>query len=297
MERKLRTVGALKLESNQGLSERLRLDSNSVRDMMTRGPAPYYQDPETGELFYEERVGDAMSTELTRLIASGEQLPDLDPDAKARGANKANPLMRRLRLRLEKRGLWTIEQLIARRLTHTVRGRHVDPMPWPGDEDDGGLFAEQALEAVDQPSASVSTSTSTPCGCGSLTIEALVAANLSRVEHWHSLESWSPLEWAGAMCGEAGEAANFAKKLKRLATDVPNIDGRLSREQQTPEQKDALKKLYASAIASEVADTIIYGVLLVTAAARIAGLDVNLAEVIRDVFNAKSEEYGFSERL
>src|SRR5882724_4498362 len=44
-----------------------------------------------------------------------------------------------------------------------------------------------------------------------LTFGEVIRANLSRVERWHSLASWSPLEWAGAMCGEAGEAANFAK--------------------------------------------------------------------------------------
>jgi hypothetical protein len=41
-----------------------------------------------------------------------------------------------------------------------------------------------------------------------LKINELFNANIERCKHWHpgGLEEWSPLEWAGAMAGEAGEA-------------------------------------------------------------------------------------------
>lgn len=137
-----------------------------------------------------------------------------------------------------------------------------------------------------------------PCACGYhysgrdvfpiLTLQELIAANLSRVTRWHPLASWSPLEWAGAMCGEAGEAANAAKKLKRIEDQFANIDGRLFGQTLTlVEQAEMNRKL----IGKEVADTIIYGVLLC------ARVDVDLVAAIREAFNKKSEEYGFPERL
>lgn len=113
-----------------------------------------------------------------------------------------------------------------------------------------------------------------------LTFKQLTEANLSRVSKWHSLESWSPLEWAGAMAGEAGEACNAAKKLKRIQTGMPNITDRESTEEEARQK-----------VLKEVADTVIYGALLCS---RVGG---DLESAVREVFNQKSEEYGFPERL
>lgn len=113
---------------------------------------------------------------------------------------------------------------------------------------------------------------------GPLTFDALIAANLSRVERWHSLHDWSPLEWAGAMCGEAGEAANFAKKFKRVTSGIPN-------------KSSGNLEVYRKGVGMECADAIIYSVLLC------ASVDVDLVACIREAFNVKSEEYGFPERL
>ncbi len=120
----------------------------------------------------------------------------------------------------------------------------------------------------------------------SLTLAQLVAANLSRVKRWHpgGLSDWSALEWAGAMAGEAGEACNVAKKLKRVEDQIANInheDGRSLTDRETACQQ----------VGKEVADTIIYGILL---ASRVG---VDIEQLIVEVFNAKSEEYGFPERL
>jgi NTP pyrophosphatase (non-canonical NTP hydrolase) len=119
-----------------------------------------------------------------------------------------------------------------------------------------------------------------------LTFDDLVQANLSRVVRWHpgGLHEWSPLEWAGAMAGEAGEACNAAKKLKRIDGQLANINHEAGRS--LTERQSACRQ-----IAKEVADTIIYGALLVSAA------DEDLGATIVEVFNRKSEEYGFPERL
>lgn len=113
----------------------------------------------------------------------------------------------------------------------------------------------------------------------------------ARAVRWHvhgGLAEWSPLEWAGAMCGEAGEAANFAKKLKRVTSELANNDRRNPAWEASTEE---LADKYRGEIAKEVADAIIYGLLLM------AAVGANAEEVIRDVFNKKSEEYGFPERI
>jgi NTP pyrophosphatase (non-canonical NTP hydrolase) len=119
-----------------------------------------------------------------------------------------------------------------------------------------------------------------------MTLNELMDTNLSRCNRWHALgiEDWSPLEWAGAMTGEAGEAANAAKKLKRLETNMVSIN----------EEARHYTTLEAARheVAKEVADTILYGLLLM---ARV-GVD-DPESVIREVFNRKSEEYGFPERV
>lgn len=92
-----------------------------------------------------------------------------------------------------------------------------------------------------------------------LTFAALRAANVKRChECFHPLPDWSPLEWAGAMAGEAGEAANLCKKVRRL------------------EEVDPAK------IGEEIADTIIYADLLA------ARLGINLEDAVRRKFNAVS---------
>jgi len=83
------------------------------------------------------------------------------------------------------------------------------------------------------------------------------------------LGEWSVLEWAGAAAGEAGEAANVAKKIRR--------DG--------PSAK--LRKQ----LADEIADTIIYLDLLA------ASEGINLEEAIRSKFNRVSKKKGFQRKL
>lgn len=103
-----------------------------------------------------------------------------------------------------------------------------------------------------------------------------------RCERWHGsagLQDWSVLEWAGAMCGEAGEAANVAKKIKRELSGMKNG---LS--------AGSIEKLDKK-LGQECADTFLYLVLLA------ASRNIDLGKVIVETFNKKSEEYGFPERL
>lgn len=90
----------------------------------------------------------------------------------------------------------------------------------------------------------------------------------------HKLSDWSFMEWGSATAGEVGEANNVAKKLKRIDQ---NIKGNKAGET-TEVLKDKMAK--------EIADGIIYSFLWLSA----AGYDVE--EVMREVFNSKSDEIG-----
>ncbi len=123
-----------------------------------------------------------------------------------------------------------------------------------------------------------------------LDLGELQKINEERANRWHTdgMSGWTALEWAGAMCGEAGEAANAAKKLKRIDSQLLNNDGRLFGQiVSLSEQREIYKKL----IAKEVGDTILYGVLLCTR------LGMSVEDAVREVFNQKSEEYNFPERI
>jgi hypothetical protein len=116
--------------------------------------------------------------------------------------------------------------------------------------------------------------------CG-MDISKLQKINEIRADKWHETGNWSLLEWAGAMCGESGEGANFAKKIKRLTTHLPNKVVGIDFDDLT-----ALEK----GLAKEVADSIIYGLII------LSKINVDASEILAEVFNQKSIEYGFPER-
>lgn len=105
--------------------------------------------------------------------------------------------------------------------------------------------------------------------------------NELRAIRWHKGGDWNLLEWAGAMCGEAGECANVAKKIKRLDTDLPNREAGLS---------NSNRELLMAKMADETADTIIYGIII------LSRLGVDASMILADKFDQKSIEYGFPER-
>lgn len=116
-----------------------------------------------------------------------------------------------------------------------------------------------------------------------MTLYELRLANTSRVIKWHADKTWTVTDWSNAAAGELGEMCNAIKKLRRIEDEMPNINER-GRDITTREQ--ALDK-----IGREAADTVIYLDLLM------AYLGLSLEEFIKLVFNKKSEEYGFPERL
>lgn len=123
-----------------------------------------------------------------------------------------------------------------------------------------------------------------------LNFEELRAANAARVVRWHGpdAEPWSGADWSNAMCGEAGEAANVVKKLRRHETRIPGTvrvgDG--VQLYNTPRVPELLEKL-----GKEIADTIIYADLL----AHYYG--INLGDVVIAKFNEVSVLQRFPERL
>jgi hypothetical protein len=121
-----------------------------------------------------------------------------------------------------------------------------------------------------------------------VSFERIVRVSISRANRWHNgdMNEWSALEWAGAMCGEAGEAANAAKKLKRLECNIESKN--------EPERHFRDSRAAQLAVIKEACDTILYAVLVM---ARAGSSPEDAQQALCNVFNSKSEEYGFPERL
>jgi NTP pyrophosphatase (non-canonical NTP hydrolase) len=104
-----------------------------------------------------------------------------------------------------------------------------------------------------------------------LSFDRLREANVRRCEEvFHPLDAWSPTDWATAFAGEAGEACNVVKKLRRLDGADSALDTELKRE--------CLRR----AIGEELADAVIYADLLA------ARLGIDLGEAVRLKFNIVS---------
>lgn len=106
--------------------------------------------------------------------------------------------------------------------------------------------------------------------------------NAARCAKWHPGFPrdgiWSLADWSNAMVGEAGEAANAVKKIRRVETSlVGKVD---------PDLDDLRVSL-----ANEIADTFLYLDLLATR----AGIDLPAAIVAK--FNAISVREGFEDRM
>lgn len=106
--------------------------------------------------------------------------------------------------------------------------------------------------------------------------------NSARGQRFHlgGIEEWSALEWAGAMCGEAGECANACKKLRRMELSPEGSKNNFA-------SHEAAKK----AIAGEVAGTFIYLALLCRR------LDIDFPQAIIEEFNRVSIRENYPERL
>lgn len=105
-----------------------------------------------------------------------------------------------------------------------------------------------------------------------LSFAGLREINVRRCESaFHPLDEWTPTDWACAFAGEAGEACNEVKKLRRLDwADKPT---------DTPEHRAEI----VARVGKELADTIIYADLLA------ARLGIDLGAAVRTKFNEVSD--------
>lgn len=112
------------------------------------------------------------------------------------------------------------------------------------------------------------------------TLGQLSDQNAARRDRWHTgADDWTGADWSNAMCGEAGEAANLVKKLRRHETGIGS-------QYNTPDRGPLLE-----ALGEEIADVIIYADLL----ALHYGIDTQAA--VEGKFNRVSEAQGFPERI
>lgn len=116
----------------------------------------------------------------------------------------------------------------------------------------------------------------------SLNLRKFSELNAARADRWHSgfpqnEDGWTGADWSNAMCGEAGEAANVVKKLRRIDTGLEGNRGVSETE-------------LRAKLATELADAFTYMDLLATF------YDIDLSAAIIDKFNAVSDEHGFPER-
>lgn len=118
-----------------------------------------------------------------------------------------------------------------------------------------------------------------------ITMSEIVKQSVSRADRWHGgdFRNWSLADWSNAFAGEAGEVCNAVKKYRRIEDGMASIN---EGARHVSSLLDARLK-----IAKELADTFLYMVLIAEY------LELDLPQAIVDVFNQKSEEYGFPERL
>lgn len=115
-----------------------------------------------------------------------------------------------------------------------------------------------------------------------LSIEEFAKASLDRCDRpkpqgFGGHQNWMPDSWTNAICGEAGEAANKAKKFSKRTEDFENV-GAYEIFCKMAEGQELLR-----GIAVELADTIIYAMIA------IQKFGFNPAEILTTTFNTVSE--------
>ena len=128
-----------------------------------------------------------------------------------------------------------------------------------------------------------------------LTFDKLRATNVKRCNtaFAHKLEDWSLSDWACAMAGEAGEACDVVKKIRRGDEKLNDLlpSGDALAGEQVLAHDDLLVEGVRDDLAKELADVVCYCDLL---AAR-AGID--LGEAVRQKFNEVSDRCGSALKL
>jgi NTP pyrophosphatase (non-canonical NTP hydrolase) len=118
-----------------------------------------------------------------------------------------------------------------------------------------------------------------------LELATLAERATARSIRWGGCETWTGADWSNALCGEAGEAANVVKKLRRAET-AATPDAYSGESVTTTDRDELIAKL-----GSEIADVLIYAVLLA------AHYNIDVEGQVRDKFNRVSVAQGFPERL
>lgn len=137
----------------------------------------------------------------------------------------------------------------------------------------------------------------------SIDLAELQSISLKRAKRWHTkdgISDWSALEQAGAMAGEAGEALGACADMAKACGEACNAAKKLKRLSLGMKTKNKAGRHYSNvlkaenAVAKEACDTILYAVLLL---ARVGYVDIDFERILSKVFNDKSIEYGFPERV
>jgi NTP pyrophosphatase (non-canonical NTP hydrolase) len=109
-------------------------------------------------------------------------------------------------------------------------------------------------------------------------IRDMQSINAQRSMRWMAgSPGWTTLEIAGELAGEVGELANVCKKLRRSEMGVPG--------------NKVSDDVLLQQARGEIGDVLV--VLMLTA----SKLGIDLQDAVCEVFNAKSEQMGFPERL
>jgi NTP pyrophosphatase (non-canonical NTP hydrolase) len=122
-----------------------------------------------------------------------------------------------------------------------------------------------------------------------LTFRRVSAVNAKRAARWHRgfpnhEDGWTGADWSNAMCGEAGEAANIVKKIRR-------IDISIQQAEQKNHPDEAYMAMLRQKLATEIGDTFIYLDLL----AQFYGL--KMEKCVAETFNRVSDREGFPEKI
>lgn len=130
-----------------------------------------------------------------------------------------------------------------------------------------------------------------------LDLAELREQNVSRLQRWHGDDDgWTLADWSNAMCGEAGEAANVVKKIRRTDSALWDQqkypgDGASAHAKLADLPADEARAALTLNLAAELADIVCYADLL----AHQAGVDLAAAIVAK--FNRVSQAQGFPERI
>ena len=146
---------------------------------------------------------------------------------------------------------------------------------------EGSVLRVETTEMLDRLREAVRVATTKPAP---LTFIAATDALVARDRRWLKGRTWYADRYLLAAVGEIGEIANAIKKLWRIEDGIDNRSA-------DPERQLNSREEVLAYVRKEFGDAFSY---LILAAAK---YEIDPGEALREVFNAKSEQHGFPERL